>query len=125
MLAEASRSTGPGVAITGVTASFGIAIVSTSAEIPVAAHAAIVAMSFDAVLRAAGARRIGLVTPFTSAYASKIPPHVAAADAEIVAMVETVAATRPDAVLTSRRPQPRPRAAFQASYSGRAASESG
>ena len=55
----------------------------------------------------------------TAGFAHALQPEFA------LPLIDGVAATRPDAVLTSGRPQPRPRAAFQASYSGRAASESG
>jgi len=68
-----------------------------------------------------GVRRFGLVTPYASDYASRIPPHFRAqgyacvaqahggladnlsyctiADAHIVAMVRTVAAVQPDAII--------------------------
>jgi len=69
-----------------------------------------------------GISRFGLVTPYATAYASKIPPHFARAgftcvaqahsgltdnfsyctvpDADIVAMVRDVAASRPQAIIT-------------------------
>ncbi len=79
-------------------------------------------LAIDDALRATGARRLGLVTPYTDGYAAKIPPHFATAgyevvaqahggvsdnlsyaaipDGDIVAMVERVAAAGPDAVVT-------------------------
>jgi maleate isomerase len=79
-------------------------------------------LAIDAVLRATGATRIGLVTPYRPAYAAKIPPvfaragytvmaeahggvadnlaYAAIPDADIVAMVRAAAAQRPDAIVT-------------------------
>jgi maleate isomerase len=79
-------------------------------------------LAIDAVLKATGARRIGLVTPYRPAYAAKIPPVFAAAGYETVAqahagvadnlayaaieddvirdLIRSVAGARPDAVLT-------------------------
>lgn len=78
-------------------------------------------LAIDTVLRANGQRRLALVTPYTPAYAAKIPPVFAAAgyevvagahaglsdnlayaaipDAAILAMLHKVAAARPDAIL--------------------------
>ena len=79
-------------------------------------------LAIDAALRARGLRRVALVTPYTPAYAAKIPPVFAQAghavvaqahaglednlayaslpDADIAAMVRGVASARPDAILT-------------------------
>jgi allantoin racemase len=70
VVAEARRCARPGTAVAGITATFGVAIVSTEAEVAVAAHAAldliashqpgvdgvVIAMSFDA--GALAARRL-------------------------------------------------------------------
>ncbi len=78
-------------------------------------------LAIDAALRANAQRRIAFVTPYTPAYAAKIPPNFAAAgytvvaeahanlsdnlayaalpDADIVAMIRHVAASRPDAII--------------------------
>lgn len=78
-------------------------------------------LAIDVALRANAQRRLALVTPYTPAYAAKIPPVFAAAgyeivagahaglsdnlayaaipDAEILAMLHQAAAARPDAIL--------------------------
>jgi maleate isomerase len=79
-------------------------------------------LAIDAVLRAIGARRLGLVTPYRPAYAARILPvfaqagyeivaaahagvadnlgYAAVPDGDIAAMVRSAAAIRPDAVIT-------------------------
>ena len=79
-------------------------------------------LAIDTALRANNHRSLALVTPYTAAYAAKIPPVFAAAgytivaeahaglsdnlayaaipDADILAMLHQVAATRPHAILT-------------------------
>jgi maleate isomerase len=79
-------------------------------------------LAIDAVLRATGVRRIGLVTPYRARYAGTIPPvfaragyttiaeahasvadnlaYAAVPDADIEAMVRQVAMSRPDAIIT-------------------------
>jgi maleate isomerase len=78
-------------------------------------------LAIHAALRASGIRRLALVTPYTAGYAAKIPPVFAAAgytvmaeahagltdnlayaalpDADIVAMLRTVAVSEPEAIL--------------------------
>lgn len=78
-------------------------------------------LAMDAALRARGLRRLALVTPYTPAYAARIPPvfaeagyeivaeahaglednlaYAALPDADILAMVRGTAAARPDAIL--------------------------
>lgn len=78
-------------------------------------------LAIAAALRAAGQKRVALVTPYTVAYAGKIPPHFAAAgfevvaeahaglsdnlayaglsDAAILAMARSAASARPDAIV--------------------------
>jgi len=79
-------------------------------------------LAIDATLRATNAHRLALVTPYRPGYAARIPPVFAAAgyaivaeahagvadnlayaaipDADIEAMVRSVAATQPDAIIT-------------------------
>lgn len=79
-------------------------------------------LAMDVALRAGGLRRLALVTPYTAAYAVRMPPvfaqagyeivaeahaglednlaYAALPDADIVAMVRGTAAARPDAILT-------------------------
>jgi maleate isomerase len=79
-------------------------------------------LAIAAALRHTGARRLGLITPYTAAYADKIPPHfadegfeiVARADAgvsdnlsyaaipddKILAMARATSTARPDALIT-------------------------
>ena len=79
-------------------------------------------LAIDELFRRKGISRFGLVTPYAAAYASKIPLHFARAgftcvaqahngltdnfsyctvpDADIVAMVRDVAASRPQAIIT-------------------------
>jgi maleate isomerase len=78
-------------------------------------------LAIESVFRATGVQRFGLVTPFTSAYADRIPPHFAregytcaagahagyndnlsycrVPDAAIADMIRSVAAQQPDAII--------------------------
>ncbi len=79
-------------------------------------------LAIEASLKATGAQKVALVTPYTAAYARKIPPHFAEAgfsivaeahagvadnlafaavpDDDITAMVRSTTGNRPDAIVT-------------------------